>query len=156
MDWPEKSKPSIAAEEKQTLGEGVFRNCGGCGETMRTTEYISNDEVCPKCGYHFMLDIDQWLELILDEQSFIEAEAELQPADPLQFIDSRPYGERINEAMDATGRNEAIVVGRGRLEGRPVHFGCFVFRFMGGSMGSVVGEKIARLFERASKHREPG
>src|SRR4030095_16459089 len=101
--------------------------------------------VCPGCACHYPLSGEAWVDLLLDPGSWQELDANLVSADPLSFIDSKRYSERLQSAMRSTGLNDAVMAGTGRLQGRPVHFGTFLFRFMGGSMGAVVGEKIARL-----------
>ncbi len=155
MGWFGKRKVDVPAERKRSLGEGIFRKCDACGETRRAEEFTQNLEVCPACGHHFRLSAEAWVELLLDPGSFEEHDAELRAADPLGFVDSKPYPERIEGAMRKSGVRDALLAGTGRLQGREVELGVFVFRFMGGSMGSVVGEKLTRLFERALEHRRP-
>ncbi|MEM7449554.1 MAG: acetyl-CoA carboxylase, carboxyltransferase subunit beta [Myxococcota bacterium] len=155
MDQPERTKASKDASEKRTIGRGVFRNCDGCGATLRAEEFTENYEVCPKCGKHYRLDGDGWIELLLDSGSWVELDEGLRSADPLQFHDGQSYSARLEAAQRKTGLSDAVAVGSGAIEGRPVEFGVFQFRFMGGSMGSVVGEKLARLFERALERKRP-
>jgi acetyl-CoA carboxylase carboxyl transferase subunit beta len=155
MSWFEKGKAELDAADKRTLGEGVFRKCDQCMETMRSEEFAKNLEVCPKCGFHYRLLGEQWMELLLDAGSFVSEHTELKAADPLKFVDSKPYVDRLKSTIKQTGLNDAFLEGGARIEGRPVQFGIFMFRFMGGSMGSVVGEHIARLFERGAERREP-
>jgi acetyl-CoA carboxylase carboxyl transferase subunit beta len=111
--------------------------------------------VCPKCGYHLRLTVDQRLVLLADRGSFEEVDADLEAADPLGFRDSVPYTERIRDAKIRAGRNEALVTGFCAIEGRRIALGVFDFGFLGGSMGSVVGEKLTRLAERALEQRVP-
>jgi acetyl-CoA carboxylase carboxyl transferase subunit beta len=153
MPWPEKKPPELDAAEKKTLGKGVFRKCDGCGETLPSDTFAANFEVCPQCGQHHKLGPVGWRQLLLDPGSFEEWDAHLQPADPLEFVDGKPYPERVASAQKGTRAKEAVEIGRGRIEGHPVAMGMFLFSFMGGSMGSVVGEKVARLFERAASER---
>ena len=155
MAWPEKTGPSSDASEKRTLGEGVFRLCAGCGETLPAEQMESNFEVCPLCGHHHRLHVDGWRQLICDGGELEAWDSDLSPTDPLEFSDGRSYRERIASSQKKTGVREAIEIGRAKLGGRPIAYGAFVFSFMGGSMGSVVGEKIARLFERATTQRLP-
>ena len=149
MPWPEKKSPELDAAEKKTLGKGVFRKCDGCGETLPAETFAHNFEVCPQCGQHHKLAAAGWRQLLLDDGTLEEWDAHLEPADPLQFVDGKTYPERIASAQKSSRAREGIEIGRGHVEGRPVAWGAFLFAFMGGSMGSVVGEKIARLFERA-------
>jgi acetyl-CoA carboxylase carboxyl transferase subunit beta len=155
MPWPEKKPPELDAAEKKTLGKGVFRKCDGCGETIPSDAFAANFEVCPQCGQHHKLGGSGWRQLLLDGGSLDEWDAHLVPADPLEFADGRTYPERVATAQKVSRAREACEIGRGRIEGRPVGWGAFLFAFMGGSMGSVVGEKVTRLFERATSERLP-
>ena len=155
MGWPTKPKAQSDAAEKRSVGKGVFRKCEGCGETWEAAELARRFEVCGHCGRHHRLAVARWLDLLLDGGALDEWDAGLKSADPLRFSDGRPYRDRIVTAVKATGRNDAMIIGRATIEERPVAFGTFVFGFMGGSMGSVVGEKLARLFERALEQKLP-
>jgi acetyl-CoA carboxylase carboxyl transferase subunit beta len=166
LPWPHRKQASLDASEKRSLGKGVFRKCDGCGETVTAEALVASFEVCPQCGHHHKLDIGRWRELLLDpipSSSASQAapghleewDAHLEPADPLGFTDGKPYPERVGAAQRAARAKEAIEIGRARIEGRAVAWGAFHFTFMGGSMGSVVGEKVARLFERAGASRLP-
>jgi acetyl-CoA carboxylase carboxyl transferase subunit beta len=153
MAWPEKTLPTTDASEKRSLGAGVFRRCDGCGQTLDAAVLAASFEVCPECGHHHRLDAAGWRRLMLDGGELSTWDAHLSPGDPLRFSDGRSYKERVATAQKKSGSDEAVEIGRGRMEGREVAYGAFVFAFMGGSMGSVVGEKIARLFERATEAR---
>jgi len=155
MSWPGKKLPELDAADKRTVGKGVFRKCDGCGETLPSESLEANFEVCPLCGRHHKLSAVRWRDLLLDDGEFQEWAADLQPVDPLEFVDDKPYPERIANAQRSSHCREAVEVGLGRIDGRPIGWGAFVFSFMGGSMGSVVGEKIVRLFERATELRLP-
>lgn len=155
MSWPNKTPPNTDVRDKKTLGKGVFRKCGGCFETRPAEDFVENFEVCPSCGHHHRLAAAGWRELLLDEGKLEAWDPHLRPRDPLSFSDGKPYTERVASAQRVTGATEAIEIGRGQIEGRQVAYGAFVFAFMGGSMGSVVGEKITRLFERATSSRLP-
>jgi acetyl-CoA carboxylase carboxyl transferase subunit beta len=155
MVWPEKTAPSSDASEKRSLGQGVFRRCEGCGVTLTAEQLERNHGVCPQCEHHHRLSSLGWRALLCDRGELEVWDEELSPADPLRFSDGKPYSERVLAAQDKTGHRDAIEIGRACLEGRAIAFGGFVFSFMGGSMGSVVGEKVARLFERASAERLP-
>jgi acetyl-CoA carboxylase carboxyl transferase subunit beta len=155
MAWPEKNLPTTDASEKRSLGAGVFRRCDGCGATLTAGELAASFEVCAHCGFHHRLDADGWRRLLLDGGALDAWDDHLQPTDPLHFSDGRPYRERIAGAQKKTRAHEAIETGRAQMESIPIAYGAFVFAFMGGSMGSVVGEKVTRLFERAAKERLP-
>jgi acetyl-CoA carboxylase carboxyl transferase subunit beta len=155
VPWPEKKPPGLDATEKKTLGKGVFRKCDGCGETLASDALAQSFEVCPNCGQHHKLSAAGWRELLLDGGVLEEWDTHLQPADPLEFVDGKTYPERVAAAQKSGRSREAVEIGRGRLAGRAIGWGAFHFAFMGGSMGSVVGEKIARLFERARAERLP-
>jgi acetyl-CoA carboxylase carboxyl transferase subunit beta len=155
MNWPEKTGPTTDASEKRTLGEGVFRKCGGCGETVTAELLAANYEVCPHCGHHHRLSNEGWRKLLCDDGELERWGEDLSPVDPLKFTDGKTYVDRLAASQKKTGRRDAVEVGRARLEGRTIAFGSFIFSFMGGSMGSVVGEKVTRLFERATEERLP-
>ncbi len=150
MAWPEKNLPTIDASEKRSLGVGVFRRCDGCGETLTAGELAASFEVCPQCGQHHKLDAEGWRRLLLDDGALEVWDDHLQPADPLRFTDGRSYKERVAASQKKTKARESVEIGRARLGDQPIAYGAFVFAFMGGSMGSVAGEKVTRLFERAA------
>ncbi|MCG8554249.1 MAG: acetyl-CoA carboxylase, carboxyltransferase subunit beta [Proteobacteria bacterium] len=154
MGWFTKNR-AARNEKKRTLGEGIFRRCENCGETRTAEEFNANIEVCPGCGFHYRLSGEAWLDLLLDPGSWTEAEQALVSMDPLGFKDSKRYPDRIKAAIKKTGVNDAVLTGTGAIEGRPVEMSLLLFRFLGGSMGSVVGEKITTTFERAAERRHP-
>jgi acetyl-CoA carboxylase carboxyl transferase subunit beta len=123
--------------------------CNACREMLYRKEVERNLQVCPKCNYHFRISTAERLSLVLDEGSFVEIDAELESLDPLRFKDRMKYEERILENQQKTQAKEAIVCGKGTILRQPIMIGVMNFEFMGGSMGSVVGEKIARLVEKA-------
>jgi acetyl-CoA carboxylase carboxyl transferase subunit beta len=155
MSWPEKTLPTTDASEKKSLGAGVFRRCDGCGQTITAGELAASFEVCPLCGQHHKLSADGWRRLLLDDGALEVWDGGLEPSDPLRFTDGKTYKDRVAATQKKTKSKEAIDIGRGKMNGTDVAFGAFVFAFMGGSMGSVVGEKITRLFERATKAELP-
>jgi len=150
-----KTKAGVDASKKKTLGEGLFRKCEACGDAVKKEDFERNLEVCPACGFHFHLSAEQWIELLVDKGTWTALDTELTTADPLQFVDSKPYLERVEAARASTGANEAILAGTAQIDSRPVQFGVFVFRFLGGSMGAVVGEVVTRMMERGAEHRQP-
>jgi acetyl-CoA carboxylase carboxyl transferase subunit beta len=155
MAWPDKTTPNTDASEKKSLGAGVFRRCEGCGQTLASAELAAAFEVCPLCDHHHKLDGAGWRALLVDEGSFEAWDAHLEPGDPLGFSDGKSYRDRVSAAQKKTRAREALEIGRGLMGGRAVAYGAFEFAFMGGSMGSVVGEKITRLFERAKERALP-
>jgi acetyl-CoA carboxylase carboxyl transferase subunit beta len=136
-------------------GEGIWYKCDACEGVVARAEWEKNWNVCPACGQHDLLPLRRRLELVLDPGTFQELDGELTPQDPLGFVDAKRYRDRIRSTYKATGLRDAFVSGVGAIEGRPVSLGCFAFEFMGGSMGSVVGEKVARVFDRAYERRIP-
>jgi acetyl-CoA carboxylase carboxyl transferase subunit beta len=155
MPWPDKKPPEGDAAEKKTLGKGVFRKCDGCGETLAAEALTRNHEVCPTCGAHHKLGAPGWRHLLADDGAVEEWDAHIEPADPLEFVDGKGYPERVASAQRSSHAREAVEIGRASIGGIPIAWGAFLFAFMGGSMGSVAGEKIARLFERATTERLP-
>lgn len=131
----------------------VWRECKGCGELVYVPQLQLN--VCYACGHHFQMPgIDRLLAMV-DEGSFVETDMDFVPGDPLGFVDVKPYPERLIAAREKTGIHDAFRAGQAALEGRPLQIGTFEFAFLGGSMGSVVGEKVTRLFERALEAKQP-
>ena len=155
MGWFKRQKSSDDREKSSKVVEGMWLKCNSCRAIIYAKEVERNEKVCPKCNYHFPLTVEERIALIADPESFREWDAELVPDDPLEFTDTVSYTERLETARQKTGRNEAIVVGEGAVGGRRVGLGVFNFRFMGGSMGSVVGEKICRAIDRSLESRIP-
>lgn len=155
MAWFEKKKKPLKASDKRDVPGDVFDKCDGCGEIVYREKLTQNLGVCPHCGFHFRISADDYLSLLLDEGSFQESDAHLRSADPLEFRDLKAYSDRIRAAEEKVGRNDAVVTGKGRLAGLPVCLAVMDFRFVGGSMGSVVGEKIARCGRLALEDRSP-
>lgn len=158
MDWPTRKPSELDASEKKSVAKGIFRKCNGCGLTLQAEAFHANFEVCPDCGQHHKLSAPRWRDLLLDvtpSGTLEEWDEHLTPADPLKFEDGKTYVDRIATAQKNSRAKEAIEIGRAQIEGKPIAWGAFLFAFMGGSMGSVVGEKITRLFERATAQRLP-
>jgi acetyl-CoA carboxylase carboxyl transferase subunit beta len=149
---PERKVPS---PDKRARMEGLWVKCDGCGEIVFKGDVEKNLEVCPKCDHHFPLSARRRLELVLDPGSFRELDRGLESTDPLGFSDSKRYKDRLKASARNAGEEEAFLSGVGRIAGREVSVGCFEFGFLGGSMGSVAGEKVTRVFERATELRLP-
>jgi acetyl-CoA carboxylase carboxyl transferase subunit beta len=155
MAWFRKPKTRLSADERRDLPSDVFAKCDGCGEILYQEKLAQNDHVCPNCAHHFRIGAETYIHLLLDGGSFDETESSLRSADPLQFHDLKSYRERLRVAEAKTGRGDAVITGRGTLETIPVALGVMDFSFIGGSMGSVVGEKIARLGRLALQEERP-
>jgi acetyl-CoA carboxylase carboxyl transferase subunit beta len=139
--------------EKRSVPVGVFTKCPGCRAALLTADLDKTDQVCPHCEHHFPLGSQARLQLVLDPGSLEEQDTSIESVDPLGFKDTKRYADRLRAARRAGGQSDAIRCASGRIEGQPVEAGVFAFEFMGGSMGSVVGEKITRVFERALARR---
>jgi acetyl-CoA carboxylase carboxyl transferase subunit beta len=156
MSWIEKLKtPKIRSEQKSGFPEGLWVKCPQCSEIIFHEDLSRNFRVCPKCRHHMPLEARVRLDIILDHGSFEELDVHMAPNDPLDFKDLKKYKDRI-KAQQKTGKDhEAFIYGRGTCNGLPLAIGTFVFQYMGGSMGSVVGEKITRTFELAAAENKP-
>jgi acetyl-CoA carboxylase carboxyl transferase subunit beta len=153
MAWFRRDRPKIddsdEDEERTVKTEGIFVKCPECDSPLYKRELTESHEVCTHCGYHFRYPARQRLEDLFDDGRFDELDREIGSADPLEFVDSKPYKERIKQAVESSGLPEAIVSGTGKVGGHLVYAGAMDMSFIGGSMGSAVGEKITRLVERA-------
>ncbi len=137
------------------VDQSLWVTCSGCNEVVYKKEVERNLKVCPKCGYHFRIGAWERIDMLLDQGSVVEHDANLAPQDPLGFKDTKRYTERLAEAQRKTGMKDAVVSVEGTIGGIPVQFVAFEFGFLGGSMGSVVGEKIARAADRSLEKRQP-
>jgi len=159
MAWFKREKDSIQSpvppEERRVRTEGMWEKCPSCRKIIWRKDLESNWQVCPKCDYHFKLGANRRLELLLDDGRWTEHDAGLVSNDPLNFTDTRPYKQRLREARQKLGVNDAVLTAEGRLSGRPVICCAMEFRFIGGSMGAVVGEKVTRAIERAISGKLP-
>jgi acetyl-CoA carboxylase carboxyl transferase subunit beta len=158
MAWFRKTKKPKAIRvdrPRSTVPEGLWVKCEDCKEIIYSRDLDRNLKVCPKCGYHFRIDARSRLSLLLDEPSPRELFTEVSPTDPLSFRDSKRYRDRLKSYQQAVGERDAVIVVQGTMEEIPVVLAVMEYRFMGGSMGSVVGEKIARAAERARERQWP-
>ena len=156
MAWFKTDKPAGADTAKRSkVVEGLWLKCSHCREIIYRKEVDRNNKVCPKCDYHFPISVTERIAMMVDFGTFREWEAEIEPKDPLNFSDTRPYRERLKAQQQKTGRKDAIVTGEAAINGRRIALGVFDFGFMGGSMGSVVGEKLCRTADRALASRLP-
>jgi acetyl-CoA carboxylase carboxyl transferase subunit beta len=157
MSWFEKLMPSRISTEKRTrsVPQGVWIKCGVCDAQLYRAELERNLSVCPKCDYHMRIGARTRLDFFLDPDSQEEIAANLEPMDPLRFKDSKRYRDRLTQAQKKTGEKDALVAVKGKLAGRPVVVCAFEFAFMGGSMGSVVGERFARAAKYCAENKVP-
>ncbi|WP_297443175.1 acetyl-CoA carboxylase, carboxyltransferase subunit beta [Sulfurimonas sp.] len=139
--------------EKAEAGSHWIK-CKSCHSLMYYKEVENQNYVCPKCGFHIRIGVDERLKLLTDEGTFVEYDASLEPVDPLKFVDKKPYKKRLEEAYAKTGRKSSVVSGECEMNGVPVQLIIFDFAFMGGSLGSVEGEKIVRAAERAIQKKQ--
>jgi acetyl-CoA carboxylase carboxyl transferase subunit beta len=161
MSWFKRDKPideklpMVEDSERKVRTEGLWQKCDGCRQITWKKDLEANFNVCAKCGHHFRLDAPGRLRLLFDDGQFETFDQCLTTSDPLDFVDSKPYGERLRGFQASTGLSDAVIAASGKLDGRPVQICAMDIRFIGGSMGSVVGEKIARSIERAIQLNAP-
>jgi len=139
----------VTEGKKREIQKDIWVKCEKCGEVSYKDDIINNFHTCPACGYHFKVGAREKIDMIIDQGTFVEIDANLKSLDPLQFKDTKKYSDRLRDTMKKTSLNEAFISGYGTVYKKPVHIGAFEFSFLGGSMGSVVGEKITRLIESA-------
>ncbi len=158
MAWFKKeNKPMEAppSQERRVKTEGLWIKCENCRSIIWKKDLEANWEVCPKCEHHFRLGAKRRLELLLDDGKWRELDAELASTDPLKFVDIKPYTQRLREAQDKLGMNDAVITVEGCLNGRPIICCSMEFAFVGGSMGAVVGERVTRAAERSAERKMP-
>jgi acetyl-CoA carboxylase carboxyl transferase subunit beta len=152
MAWFRRDKPKIEQNdeaERTVKTEGIFVKCPECENPLYKRELSESLQVCTHCGYHFRISAEERLKLLFDNSEFEKLDENIISADPLEFFDTRPYSERIEQAHEVSGLPEAVISGRGKVGGHLVFAGAMDMAFIGGSMGSAVGEKLTRLIERA-------
>ncbi len=159
MSSPDQGRVDVSVEDKRPADQGSGKahpnTCPGCGSHYRDDELARNLRVCPQCGHHFPVGARERIEQLADPGSFVEEDEELRSADVLSFFDLRPYTDRIAEAEISTGLGDAMVAGAAAIEDQPCRLAVMDFAFMGGSMGSVVGEKFVRACESATEAGVP-
>ena len=161
MSWFKRNKSADdkltkpGEDDRHIRTEGLWHKCEGCRQIIWKKEFDANWGVCPKCGAHSRIEAADRLKLLFDDGAYEEFDRGMRSSDPLQFVDSKPYSERLREMRNATNLSDALISASGKLEGRPVQICAMEPRFIGGSMGCVVGEKIARAIERAIGDRTP-
>src|SRR6266542_1323523 len=155
--WFRKDRAPKAPREGRPskVPEGLWVKCENCRQILYNKELARNFKVCPKCNYHFRLSAPERLRMLFDDERYVELESELRSTDPLKFRDSKRYRDRLKQAEENVGPSEAIVIASGTMGGIPVVIGAMEFFYLGGSMGSVVGEKVTRAAERSLAERRP-
>ena len=161
MSWFKRDKndddklPRVGDGERKVRTEGLWQKCEGCRQIIWKKDLEANWQVCPKCGAHSRIDACTRLRLLLDDATYQTHDSGLRSSDPLEFVDSKPYGDRLRAMQQATSLSDAMIAASGRLSGRAVQVCAMEPRFIGGSMGSVVGEMIMRAIERAIAKSQP-
>ena len=159
MAWFKREKSAIEkptpVDERRVVTEGLWMKCNSCRAIIWKKDLETNWEVCPKCEHHFRLGARRRLDLLFDEEPWTEHDADLFSTDPLHFTDTKPYAQRLEEAEKKLGMKDAIITAEGKLNGRQVICCSMEFGFIGGSMGAVVGEKVARAIGRSLAQRQP-
>lgn len=152
---PVRTWHDVAERKRADVPAGLWTRCPGCEAMLYQKAVAENLHVCTKCGHHFRIDADERVQQLCDPESFEPLWEDLAPVDRLEFVDARPYAERLAEGLIKTGHRDAILTGRAYIKGRPVVLGCMDHRFMMASMGCVVGEKITRAIELAIEENKP-
>jgi acetyl-CoA carboxylase carboxyl transferase subunit beta len=158
LDWfanIRKSEPNIKKQQDREVADGLWTKCQACGVLAYTKDLQANQKVCPECGHHHRVDGDERIAQLIDSNTWKPMAEGITPIDPLKFRDRKAYHDRLRDYQEKTGLIDAVQVGSGLLDGLPVALGVMDFRFMGGSMGSVVGEKLTRLIEYATDEHLP-
>ncbi|MDZ7263837.1 MAG: acetyl-CoA carboxylase, carboxyltransferase subunit beta [candidate division KSB1 bacterium] len=155
MAWFKRTTPGIIPQEKKELPDGLWLKCEKCNEIIYRKELERNLHICMKCGFHFRMKSKMYISLLLDNGEFEEFNAHIQSVDVLKFKAQRKYADQLKSTMKTSGLNEAVITGFGKMNGHPVVFCVMDFSFIGGSMGSVVGEKIARATRVAIEKKMP-
>ena len=157
MAWFKRNTKGISTstEDKKEAPDGVWNKCPNCKKALHYTEQVEHKYVCQYCDYHLRVGSKEYFEILFDNNAFTELFGNLTSGDPLNFIDSKPYTDRLIESYKKTGLKDAIRAAHGQIEGQDLVIACMDFNFIGGSMGSVVGEKIARSIDYSIKHKIP-
>ncbi len=156
MSWFKRVKENISSESRPIdIPDGQWIKCPSCDEVLHIKQLEAELWICSKCNTHFRIGSREYISILFDEGSFSELDAEMTSADPLEFTDSKKYPDRIKSAIKKTALNDAVTTGTGKIKDNEVSFACMDFKFVGGSMGSVVGEKIARAIDKAIETKVP-
>ncbi len=155
MAWFQRSNKNIKEQQQKEMPDGLWTKCPGCSELIFKKQLEENFYCCTKCNYHFRIGSKEYIAILFDEGTFEETNINLRSADPLNFVDSKSYKERLESNYEITGLNDALTTGTGKINNIPVSFGCMNFSFIGGSMGSVVGEKFFRAAKYSLEKKIP-
>ncbi len=158
LDWfanRRKSGSTTPERQEREIADGLWHKCPNCCVLTYTKDLRANQMVCVECGHHNRVDCDERIRQLIDTNTWGSIDDRLRPSDPLQFRDRKPYSDRLRETQEKLGLVDAVKTGLGQIDGLPIALGVMDFRFMGGSMGSVVGEKLTRLIEQATQRRYP-
>lgn len=158
FDWFDnlrKSEPEIKPQQEREIADGLWTKCPSCGVLTYTKDLQGNNMVCSECGHHMMVNSNERIEQLVDPDTWEPLNHHLQPTDPLNFVDRKAYKDRIKELQQKVNLSDAVQTGKGLIDGLPFTLGVMDFRFMGGSMGSVVGERLTRLIEYATANGLP-
>ena len=156
MAWFKRSKENISSDgQKKDIPDGMWTKCSGCSEIIHKKQLYQNLFTCPKCNFHFRIGSKEYFEILLDNGTLKELNKKMRSVDPLKFTDTKSYASRVETTIKKTGLYDAVRTGEGMMNGIPVVIACMDFAFIGGSMGSVVGEKIARATDVARKKKQP-
>ncbi len=155
MAWWHRDKKNIEDQQQRDMPDGLWAKCPNCDHIIYKKELEENLYTCPKCNHHMRVGSEEYIGIIFDEGTFTETNADLISTDPLQFVDEKPYPEKLQAAQRKTGLNEALRTGVGKVEGTDISLAAMDFSFIGGSMGSVVGEKFVRAVKTSLEKRIP-
>ena len=156
MPWFKRSKEKISPDsQKKELPDGLWEKCPNCGEIIHKRQLEADLWTCLKCDHHFRIGSAEYIKILLDKGSFKELFKKMRSADPLGFVDTKKYTDRITSTIKNTGLYDAVRIGTGKINDKNIALGCMDFKFIGGSMGSVVGEKIARIVDKAYRNKIP-
>ena len=155
MDWFKRKKDGLKPIDKKEMPDGLWIKCNSCAEIIYKKELEKKLYVCPKCDFHFRIGSHDYRQILLDKNSFKEINPNIMSVDPLKFKDDKKYTDKYKAAVKKTGLNEAVVTGSGKIEGINVVIAIMDFKFLGGSMGSVVGEKVSRAIDHALDKKYP-
>ncbi|MFM7712757.1 MAG: acetyl-CoA carboxylase carboxyltransferase subunit beta, partial [Microcystis sp.] len=158
FDWfanRQKTEPKVQQQQEREIADGLWTKCPNCGVLAYTKDLLANQLVCLDCGHHNRVESEERIRQLVDANTWNSLDEQILPTDPLKFRDRKNYSDRLRETQEKTGLTDAVQTGMGTIDGLPLALGVMDFRFMGGSMGSVVGEKLCRLTERATDESLP-